>query len=336
MSRERGPRRVVFLQRNLVSVEDFEFEEPKPGQVLIRSASTLISPGTEGATLLGLPNTPRKFPTYPGYSNAGVVVAVGDRVSGVKAGDRVVSRGRHASHVLVDEDRVLKIPGALSFDEASFFMLASIALQGVRKAGVELGDSVAVLGQGLVGQLALQLAKLSGGLPVIGVDLYDSRLEVSSRHGADHVFNPRRVNLEEEVEKATGGGGAGVVIEATGSPEAIGTALQLAGRDGRVILLGSTRGESTVNLYRDVHKKGVTVIGAHNSVRPRHESSHGRWTFEDDSALVLKLLSRNLLRVKDLVSLRISSERAPEAYRAILESKETVLGVILDWTGKGR
>jgi len=91
-----------------------------------------------------------------------------------------------------------------------------------------------------------------------------------------------------------------------------------------------------VNLYRDVHKKGVTVIGAHNSVRPRHESSHGRWTFEDDSALVLKLLSRNLLRVKDLVSLRISSERAPEAYRAILESKETVLGVILDWTGKGR
>jgi len=336
MSRERGPRRVVFLQRNLVSVEDFELKEPKPEQVLIKSVSTLISSGTEGAALLGLPNTPRAFPSYPGYSNAGVVVAVGDRFSGVKAGDRVVSRGRHASHVLVDGDQVLKIPDALSFDEASFFMLASIALQGVRKAEIELGDSVAVLGQGLVGQLALQLARLSGGLPVIGVDLCDSRLEISSRHGADHVFNPRKVDLEEEVERVTEGGGARVVIEATGSPEAVGTALQLAGRGGRVILLGSTRGESTVNFYRDIHKKGVTVIGAHNSVRPRHESSHGWWTFKDDSALVLKLLSRNLLRVKDLISLRTSSERAPEAYKAVLESKETVLGVILDWTGRSR
>jgi len=281
---------------------------------------------------MALPNTSGIFPQYPGYSNAGLVAAVGGAVSQFRVGERVASRTAHASHVLAHEDDVLKIPDGLSFDEASFFTLASIALQGVRKANVELGDSVVVLGQGLVGQLALQLAKLSGGMPVIGVDLYDPRLEFSLRHGADYVFNPGKVYLEEEMGKATEGKGANVVIEATGSPEAISTALKLAGNYGRVILLGSTRGESTVNFYRDVHRKGVAVIGAHDSIRPKHESRHGWWTSRDDGILILKLMDKGLLRVKDLISLRMGYEEAPEAYRRIIESKETALGVILDWT----
>jgi len=325
-------KRVVFVRQNQVAVEDFELRKLASGEVLIKSVSTLISPGTETAFLMALPNTSGVFPQYPGYSNAGIVAAVGDIVSQIRIGDRVASGTSHASHVLAREENVLKIPDGLSFDEAAFFALASIALQGVRKANIELGDSVVVLGQGLVGQLALQLAKLSGGMPVIGVDLYDSRLELSPRHGADYVFNPGKVHLEEEMGKATEGKGASVVIEATGSPEAIPTALKLAGNYGRVILLGSTRGESTVNFYRDVHRKGVTVIGAHNSIRPKYESRHGWWTSRDDGTLVLKLMGKGLLQVKDLISLKVSYKEAPEAYRRIMESKETALGVILDWT----
>jgi len=325
-------KRVVFVRQNQVAVEDFELRQPASGEVLIKSVSTLISPGTEIAFLMALPNTSGVFPQHPGYSNAGMVAAVGDTVSQVRVEDRVASRTPHASHVLAHEDDVLKIPDGLSFDEATFFTLASIALQGVRKANIELGDSVVVLGQGLVGQLALQLAKLSGGMPTIGVDLYDPRLEVSLKHGADYVFNPGKVHLEEEVGRVTEGKGASVVIEATGSPEAVPTALKLAGNYGRVVLLGSTRGESTVNFYRDVHRKGVTVIGAHNSVRPRYESRHGWWTSRDDGTLVLKLMNRGLLRVKDLISLKMSYKEAPEAYRRIMESKGTALGVVLDWT----
>jgi threonine dehydrogenase-like Zn-dependent dehydrogenase len=268
---------------------------------------------------------------YSGYSNAGVVAAVRRETSRFKVGDTVVSSGNHASYVTADADDLITIPEGLPFDEAAFFALGSIALQGVRKAAIELGESVVVLGQGLVGNLALQLAKLSGGMPVIGVDMYDYRLGKSEECGADYVLNPSKVTLEEKVKEITEGKGANVVIEATGNPEAIPSALELASKYGRVIILGSTRGASQVNFYSSVHKKGVSVIGAHNIMRPRYESSHGWWTEQDDSSLVLKLLRKGLLKVRSLMTAKVSFRRAAEAYRRLIESKDDTLGIILEW-----
>lgn len=87
-----------------------------------------------------------------------------------------------------------------------------------------------------------------------------------------------------------------------------------------------------MNFYRDVHHRGVVVIGAHNSVRPRCESVHGFWTTKDDVAVVLKLLSKGLLKVRDLITLKIGFQKAEEAYDKLIRSKSSVLGVILDWT----
>lgn len=324
-------KRVVFKDKGLVEIEDFVPKKPDLNQVLIESISTLISPGTETAFLMALPNTPAKFPIYPGYSNAGIVCAKGEAVTSLNIGDRVVSHKPHASHVLAEEREVEKIPENLSFDEASFFALASIAMQGVRKADIELGESVLVLGQGLVGNLALQLAKLSGGIPVIGVDFYDYRLDVAKKCGADEVINPSKVDLKDAVAKATDGRGPDVVIEATGSPEAIPLALDLARTRGRVILLGSTRGVSTVNFYSLVHRKGVIIIGAHDSIRPAYESSRRFWTRKDDAKLSLKLISRGLLKVRDLITMKVRFEEAASAYRKLIDSKESTLGIILDW-----
>ena len=323
--------RVVFPQKNEIEIEEFVLEEPQPDQVLIKTASTLISAGTELAFLRALPNTSGVYPMYPGYSNAGIVLSTGENVSKVKAGDRVVSRRNHATHVLAAQNAVWRIPDGISFDEAAFFALGTIALQGVRKAKVELGDSVVVLGQGLVGSLALQLAKLSGGLPVIGVDLYDYRLKIASNLGADYVINPSETDLEKEVLEITRGKGASVVFEATGMPEVIPTALRLVGDYGRVIILGSPRGESQVNFYSEVHKKGVVVIGAHESRRPKYESFHGWWTQEDDTNLVLELLRRKRLLVKDLITLKMSFQNAREAYEKLMKSKERIMGIILTY-----
>lgn len=254
-------KRVVFAEKGLVRLEEFKMKEPEPNQVLIKSTSTLISSGTEGAFLLAMPNTAQSFPQYPGYSNAGVVETVGSDVKGVRDGDRVVSWANHATHVLEDATRTCAIPNGLSFDEAAFFALASIALNGVRKAGVELGESVAILGQGLVGQLALQLSKLSGAVPLIAIDMLNARLGVSLKSGADLAINPEEGDLKEAMERATEGNGVNIVIEATGNPNAIPLACKLASPYGRVILLGSTRGETKINFYSEVHKKAVTVLG---------------------------------------------------------------------------
>ncbi len=312
-------------------IEDFTLEELKPKQYSVKTAVTLISPGTETAFLMALPKTPGKFPMYPGYSNTGEIADAGRDASKHKVGERVVSRKNHASHVVADEDGLVRIPDGLSFEEASFFALGSIALQGIRKARVELGESVIVLGQGLVGNLALQLARLSGGMPVIAVDTYDFRLEISRKCGADFVFNPTKGDLKESVDDVTGGKGADVVVEASGNPRAIATALELAGRRARVIILGSPRGTSEVDFYSTVHRKAVSVIGAHETARPLYESSHGWWTERDDTSLVLKLIERGLLRIKDLITARMSFMKAEEAYRQLIESKDKTLGIILDW-----
>ena len=325
--------RVVRPDRAKVEVETFTLPLVGDDEVLVETECTLISPGTERAFLLGLPNAQGRYPSRPGYSNIGRVVEVGQAVTDCEIGDRVASTQGHTSHFVTAPSRLLKIASTdMPADEAVFFNLGAIALQGVRKARIELGEATLVLGQGLIGLLALQLSKLSGALPLIAADLTDSRLEISKSMGADYTFNPEDTDFSEQLGDATQGDGPAVVIEATGHPDAISTALGVAGRDARVILLASTRGETpSVNFYRDVHKKGLMLYGAHNSIRPRQESSPNFWTLEDDSLLLLSLIAQKRFNVVPLISHRVPGEDAPQAYQRLMEWNPGLLGVVLQW-----
>src|SRR5439155_3661772 len=115
-------------------------------------------------------------------------------------------------------DRCCKVPEALPSHEAVYANLISIALQGVRKARLELGEAVLVVGLGLIGNLALQLARLQGGFPALGVDLDEGRREIAMACGADDCFDPTDAETTAALERATEGRGPAVVIEATGSP----------------------------------------------------------------------------------------------------------------------
>ena len=86
-----------------------------------------------------------------------------------------------------------------------------------------------------------------------------------------------------------------------------------------------------MNFYSEVHRKGVIIIGAHESIRPRYESTRGWWTQKEDSLLVLKLLSRGLLKVKDLITAKMSYKEAAKAYDRLINSKENTLGIVLQW-----
>ena len=324
--------RVVFTAPRVVELESVDVEPPGPGQLLIQTEVTLLSPGTEGAGLAALPNTSQRFPKGVGYSNVGTVLEVGPDVDTFTPGDRVASHSPHASHVLTRANRVAAVPEGLPSESASFSSLTAISMQAVRKARVELGESVLVVGQGLVGNLALQLARLQGGYPVIGADLAEERLERSRQVGADHTIRVEGENLPEATRNLTGGDGARVVIEATGSPGPIVSAFQSAGWCGRVVLLASTRGETErVNFYRDVHKPGLTILGAHNSVRPQTEASPGFWPLQDDVELGLELIAAGRLQVTPLITTRLPANEAPEAYRLVVEQHREALGIVLDW-----
>ena len=325
---------LFFTQPGVAALEERPIPTPKPNEVLIRTRTSLISPGTERAFFLSLPNTTQNYPQAAGYCNVGEVVALGDQVSGLAIGDRVASKGNHAAYIALDAAAAHRVPEGLSDEDAPFFNLASIALQGVRKARIELGEPVAVIGAGLIGLMALQLARLQGALPAISIDQDEGRLDFAAKSGADILLVANQA-IGQQLAKELGSDGAAVVIEATGHPDAILSALACARPFGRVVLLGSTRGETDhVNFYRDVHKKGLTLIGAHNSARPQGESSPGFWTETEDQRVALELLARGRLNVQPYITHRFAWNDAPAAYEILRSWNKSALGIILDWTAQ--
>ncbi len=325
--------RLIGIEKGRVALEEFDTPLPCPGEVVVKTEWTLVSAGTERAFLLGLENALRPFPMRIGYNQAGTIMAVGDGVTAFAIGDRVATNGNHASHTTANTENVFRLPDNLTLDHAVFFNMIGIALQGIRKASVETGDGVLVLGLGMVGQLALQCAGLQGGFPLLAADVSDKRLALAKLCGADFTFNLNESVFEKKLAAATSGKGPSVVIEATGSPAPVNTAFQLAARGGRVVLLASTRGETErVNFYRDVHLKGLTILGAHNNVRPEENSTAGYWTWRDDAELVLRLLAAKRFSIEPLVSHRVGFTDAPDLYnKHLLQWNEDVMGVLIDW-----
>ncbi len=323
--------RIVVQQPNVVAVEAFEPPSPGPDQVLIQTRVSLVSPGTERAFYLALPNTNASYPLYPGYSNIGDVIAVGDRVESLRAGDRVASGGPHALHVVMDAVKCIRVPDHLDDDSAVFFNLVTIAMQGVRRTHIELGDSVIVIGMGPIGLFALQLARANGALPVIAVDMDKGRLALARDVGADAALLSDDT-LPDRVRELCEAEGANVVIEATGASPAIPLAFQLAAPRGRVSLLGSPRGITDgINFYRDVHRKGLTIIGAHEINRPQHESLPGWWTQRDEHRAALRLLAGERLTAQPLISHRFNWDEFTQAYDLLATWDKNALGMVIDW-----
>jgi len=167
---------IVFTGKNEVITRREPLPELDSGQILVQTLKTLISTGTEGIVLQRKFEAGThwdnwvKYPFYPGYSNAGRVLQVGPDVRDLQPGDRVATRTRHGQYSIADASRAVKIPDAVSDEDATWFGLAGIVQNGVRAAEHALGDVIVVIGLGLLGQLVVQYARLSGAREIIAVD----------------------------------------------------------------------------------------------------------------------------------------------------------------------
>jgi 2-desacetyl-2-hydroxyethyl bacteriochlorophyllide A dehydrogenase len=329
--------RVVFPRPREVVLEPFEVEAPGEGRVLVEGEVSLISTGTELTALSG--DFPEgsvwaryvRYPFPAGYSHVGRVTRVGLGVTELQEGDRVSSMAGHAGQAVVPAAGARRVPDAVSAEEAAFTTLAQIVLNGIRRGRVALGESVVVVGAGLLGQLAVQFARCCGALPIISVDPARERLTTAQRHGATHVVPQSIDAAREAVAEATSGRMADVVFEVTGNPAVIPGALRLARRLGRVVLLGSPRGPVSVDFHDEAHTLGLEIIGAHNSTHPPAESPHTPWTLARHAELFYDLLANHRVDVSDLVTHRYAWEQAPEAFRMLLEDRSRALGVLLQW-----
>ena len=327
-------KRLIFPEKMKVEVEEFELAD-KLGQdeILIENIYGLISAGTELAmfteTHIGfaVPDfSYAKYPIHPGYTAVGRVTKVGGAVSGLVVGDLVHSKSHHASFAICKAQSVLKVPEAVPIEQVPFVGLANIAMTTLRMGKPQMGETAAVFGMGLVGNLAAQLLKRAGVFPVVAIDLVQPRLEVARVCGVDFCLNPSEVDIKEQTEKITQGRGFDIVVEATGNPEVAPEALKLVGKLGRLILLGSPRGKAELDIYFDIHRKGVSVIGAHERtiamLDPEGPSKNKK--------LLFKFFSDGSLKIENLITHKIPARDAAQAYDGLLNKKEEYLGVLLD------
>jgi 2-desacetyl-2-hydroxyethyl bacteriochlorophyllide A dehydrogenase len=333
--------RIVFPGPRQVVLEEYEVDGPGPGQVLIKAEHTVISTGTELTGFSGdFPAESAwaryvRYPWQPGYSHVGRVVAVGQgvRAEGLEPGALVLSHGGHASLVLASSERVRPLPAGVGAEEGTFGVLGATVMNGVRRARIELGEVVAVVGAGLLGQLCAQLVGLAGAFPVIAIDLAENRLQLAARLGVTHTLRLPVEAAGAEVQRLSKGRGADVAFEVTGHPAVVAPLLRLLRREGRAILLGSARGQSHVDFHDEVHTLGLHVIGAHVSTHPERETFHAPWTRERNVELFFDLLQARHLDVGSLITHRYPATEAAGAYGMLLEDRTRAVGVLLDWTG---
>ncbi|MDE2769539.1 MAG: zinc-binding dehydrogenase [Chloroflexota bacterium] len=325
---------VVFLEGGAVAIEDVEIPDPASNQILIRSTRSLISAGTE-LNILELSATGRG---EPGYSMVGEVAQVGRNVEGYAEGDRVLTYLKHQGAGLITIDPDLPdeptyaghIPDDVSDEDASFVVLGDVALHGVRRAGPGLGDSVAVFGQGGLGQMVTQFARMAGAYPVIAIDLLDERLALARWSGATHTVNAQREDAVAAVQDITGGG-ARVVFMVTRTPKILPDCMRAAAAGGTISMTGSPPGTVEIGLQVELLRKELSIIGTYQSMYPREPYHMFQWTRAANRQYILDALARGEFRVDRLISHREPYTKAADLYAMIERGPAGWLSIILQW-----
>ena len=333
-------RSLNFIAPCKIDILEESIPSPRAGEVLIENELSLISPGTELALFTGThvgfkdPDIPwAKFPLLPGYAVTGKVVETGEGYS-LTAGERVMYYGPHSSHGILKPESECWARISEQEEENSLFGRFAQISATVPYLAREKKGNVLVFGAGLIGNFCAQLFAMDGSRKVISADLSDRRLSLASDCGIPYAVNSGKEDLNTYIDKVTEGEGVDIIVEATGVPQLVGQALELVNVLGAVYLLGSSRGDVTVNAYKHIHRKGVSLIGAHESVVGLLEK--GRSSNPDQETLqrMAGYLADGSLKTSGMITHRIVPEQSEEFYNHLLDDRDNYLGVVIDWSKK--
>ena len=343
-------------------LEEIPAPQVKKGSILIQTTRSLVSLGTERMLVeFGKSNLISKARQQPdkvkqvldkikteglmptleavfnklgeplplGYCNVGRVIAVGDGVSEFKVGDRVASNGQHAEFVVVPKNLAVQVPENVSDEEAAFTVIGSIGLQGIRLLNPTFGETIVVIGLGLIGLITAQLL-VANGCRVIGVDLDENKLALAKKWNII-PFNPKEGNVEKFVEEITNGVGTdGVIITASAkTDEIISQAAKMSRKRGRIILVGVIG----LNLSRaEFYEKELSFQVSCSYGPGRYDDDYEqkgidyplpfvRWTEKRNFDAVLQAISSGKLQVKEMVTEVVPLEDYQQIYGNIGNSK---------------
>lgn len=368
---------VQNLRSGTLRVEEIPTPVLRNPGILVRSRASLISAGTERAslklaqsTLIGKaqqrPDLVQRVldklrrdgfvatfravrqqldrETPLGYSLAGDVIAVGDRAREFSVGELVACAGagyaNHAEINYVPRLLAAKVPAGVDAESAAYATVGAIALQGIRNADVRVGETVVVMGLGLLGQLAVQMLSASG-CQAIGLDLAPDRVALARQHGAALALAIGSESVEEQVLDFTRGRGADAILitAATTSNEPVESAARLARHRARVVMVGVTGMNIPRNAY---YEKELCLIVSRSYGPGRYDpqyEQHGhdyppsyvRWTEQRNLEAFLDLVASGRVQPKVCTTHRFAIDEAEQAFELIMTNREPYLGVVLTY-----
>jgi predicted dehydrogenase/threonine dehydrogenase-like Zn-dependent dehydrogenase len=367
----------ALIHKGSVKAEEVPAPLVEKGRILIRVVNSCISAGTEMASVSSTGKSPvrimreqpekirkifdmirseglRKIadqykfikesgqPT--GYSVSGIVIGLGEGVTGFKVGDHVAAAGGgfayHAEFVEVPVNLVVAIPDGLPFSEASTVAIGAIALHGVRRAGLEIGEFCIVMGVGILGLIAVQILKKSG-IRVIAIDIDENRLGLASTLGSDFIVNSGTEDPVKAVENITEGRSSDAVLFAasTSDSKPLSQAFQMCRRKGKVILMGV----SGMELNRKDIYPGELDLNISTSYGPgRYDKNYEengvdypyayvRWTEGRNFTEYLRLLATKQVAIEPLIHKQFPVEEAGVAFDSLKDKENKPLIVLLDY-----
>lgn len=327
-------RQIVFRNPGDASLESIVVESNNlaPSELVVQTLASLVSPGTEGASYQGLvmpSGKERSYPDRPGYANVGEVIATGTN-SGFAVGDRVFSMAKHVSHARMDttRDLVERVSDGLTPEKAVFARLAMVSMSTFRTSPARMGDKVAVVGLGLVGNLAAQLAQI-GGMETTAIDIIPWRTELATACGIEHVLlAPEDDQLHRN---------HALVVEATGTAAGAMTGMKLVQRHGELSLVGSqwgkgTHSSDTLRLLGTIFEEYVHIRSGWEWQIPALDTPFGPNAIALNARAILRWLAQGRLVVDPLLSHVLSPADPNDAYQRVVTAKDSTLGIVFDWT----
>jgi threonine dehydrogenase-like Zn-dependent dehydrogenase len=354
-------RRLVLDAQGQVHIESMPVPEPAADQVLVRIHTTQVSAGSEmnAVRRRRQAHTAEAQTPLPeagmGYTAVGVIEAVGDAVDGWAVGERVLCSGNHGSHWLVtpsaandfasvpQQYALQRVPEALDDTQVCFGVLGDIALHGIRRAQIQLGESVAVHGLGVIGNLCVQLARRSGAYPVIGLDLDPERMALAEQLGATDLVNVGEQEPVGTIRELTRSewryrgalpglepdGGAHVQFHCTSVIDNYPVLLKSAADRGRIVLVGAAGGQVAIETH-ELFRRELKVMGSYETgVNEPHP--YWPWSRARNRQVIWDMIARGELDVAPLVSHVAPAAEAPALYDKMHGSTQGWMSVFFTW-----
>lgn len=341
---------VRFMEPEIFEVSDVPIPEINDEEVLVRIKAAGIC-ATDLDLLTGdmphIKNGFTKYPLIPGHEWSGEIEKVGSKVVGFKKGDRVTSDvsigcgkcnfckngrynlcpnrvvvgsyrnkdGAYSEYITIPYKNLFKLPDNISFEEGALAEPAATAAYGVTKTGIGFGDNVLIFGDGPIGQLAMQCAKIAGASKVFQVGSWDEKLKIAKDTGADYTMNYHRDDIVNITKELTDGEGVDVIIETSGNSKAFNQAIQALKPGGKIGLLsfyGEWEMKAQINSAIVKDCEIVCALASPNSFKP-----------------VLSLMESGRINVKPLITHKFALERFSDALELIRARKEYRIKILI-------